>query len=129
MKSVCAGERHSFPQFLTHNLLTYSYARTHTVPERKWRAVGVVGGGRALSMQDLTWPGGGPSPPQGTPDKFHIKVNKRGSDHTIVLNILSPNLTNTMKHQLTGSDIRRAAISGRERHGRKWHVPGRTESV
>ena len=44
------------------------------VKERKWEIVGEYRVHAGLSMQDLTWPGGVPSPPAGTPDKFHIKV-------------------------------------------------------
>jgi ionotropic glutamate receptor NMDA 2B len=46
----------------------------HSENSRKWDEVGVWNTRDGLDIKDIVWPGGGHVPPQGVPEKFHIRI-------------------------------------------------------
>ena len=42
---------------------------------RRWEEVGTwTTGARGLDIKDIVWPGGSHVPPEGVPEKFHVKI-------------------------------------------------------
>ncbi|CAI2354194.1 unnamed protein product [Caenorhabditis sp. 36 PRJEB53466] len=58
---------------LRNSILQISNLRTNSKGEKTWEKVGIFTNNE-LKMADVQWPGERANPPQGTADKFHVKV-------------------------------------------------------
>lgn len=58
---------------LRNSILQISNLRTNSKGEKSWEKVGIFTNNE-LKMADVQWPGERANPPQGTADKFHVKV-------------------------------------------------------
>lgn len=54
-----------------------------------WERVGEFSGGQ-LRMADMEWPGGRTNPPQGTPDKFHVRVVTLNEPPFVIVSDIDP---------------------------------------
>uniref|UniRef100_A0A914X5R2 Uncharacterized protein n=1 Tax=Plectus sambesii TaxID=2011161 RepID=A0A914X5R2_9BILA len=59
---------------LANSLLTISNLRSQPDGTCIWETVGEFSREEGLSIADIHWPGGQANPPQGTPEKFKLKV-------------------------------------------------------